>query len=186
MTTLLALLAAALSLIVTKDEVRKLLDAGISDQTIIEYIRNNGPSEPLSVDEVTELKEAGASDAVLKAMLDASRTSDAVTPSHPSRDSYTDTPRSYYSYNYYHPYPYSYYYGPSYYYAPYAYPRYYYPRSYYSYPYRYSHPYRYSTPYRYTRPYPHSVSPYRHQSPPVRQPVPRQTSPRQGGNPYRR
>ena len=173
MTTLLtAILAFTLPFTVTKEDLRKLLDAGVSDQTIIEYIRSNGPAEPLSVEDVTDLKKAGASDSILRAMLEASRTSEAMTPSHPPADrSTTTTYYSYpsYSYSSYDPYYYPYYsYYPS---LSFSYS--YYPRSYYRYPYSYAYP-RYN---HYS--YPHSVSPYRGHHPQTVQP-------RHGAGPYRR
>ena len=191
MNSLLAsLLVLAAFFNVTKEDVRRLLDAGVSNRTLVEYIKRNAPAAPLSVEDIAELKHHGASDEVLQAMLQASRTSDAVTPSHPPEDSYPSSSYSYapsystYSTPYYGPYyPSSFYYS-----YPYSYsysryyPRYYYPYHSYSYSsyYRYSHPYRYPYIYpRYTRPVPYSVSPYRGQRP---QPV----QPRQGVGPYRR
>jgi len=192
---LTAVLALTLSFGVTKQDVRKLLDAGVSDSTIIEYIRGNGPAEPLSVDDVTDLKKAGASDSVLRAMLDSSRTADAVTPgTDRSTTTYSSTYPSY-SYSSYSTYPsYSY----SSYSTPYYYPYYstyypsiyfsYYPRSYYSpyrYPYYHNHNYyNYPRYNHYPNHYPNSVSPYRGQHPQTVQPS---HPPRHGGvGPYRR
>ena len=174
-----SLLAAGLLADVGKDDVKRLLQAGIAEQTIVEFIRKNAPAEPLSVEDITELRNAGAGDAVINAMLGVSRTSDAVT-----RSSYGQPENSYsngttveesYSYPapaYYPSYSYSSYYYPSYpYYYPYYYRPYrYYPyyNNYYRYPYYnnyYKYPYssRYypSTYYRpnyyhYNRPYPSS------------------------------
>ena len=155
---LAGLLALMLSFGVRKDDVLKLLNAGVSEPTIVEFIQKNVPAEPLSVQDVTDLKNAGAGDRVIRAMLEASRTSDAVTPSHPPADSYSTTPStSYYSsYSYvpsysYAPYYYPYYSYPysSFYY--YGYPRYYYYPRYSYYPYRTCHPY-----YPYNRPVPHT------------------------------
>ena len=188
---LTALLSLTLPFTVTKEDLRKLLDAGVGDQVIIEYIRSNGPAEALSVEEVTDLKKAGASDSVLRAMLDASRASDAMTPTYP-KDRTTTTPD--YSSSYSYP-SYSYYSDAPYYY-PYAYPSYsysYYPRSYYypfyssyssyRYPYRYYNNYRhynYSSYPRYTsRPGTTGVAPYRNAHSQTVQP-------RHGGGTYRR
>lgn len=186
MTLLLtALLFISLPFTVTKEDLRKLLDAGVGDQVIIEYIRSNGPAEPLSVEEVTELKKAGASDSVLRAMLEASRASDAMTPSYPKDRATTssDDWHSYYrypSYSYYsytpYYYPYSTYYYPTYYYPSYSfssYPRSYYP---YRYPYRYD---SYSHPRYYSRPGTAGVTPYRNAHPSAAQP-------RHGVGTYRR
>src|SRR5437870_10523845 len=104
--TALFLLVASLQLLadVTKEEVRRLLDAHVSDPTIIAYVQKNGPMQPLSIEDVTELKKAGASDDVMRALLDASRPSEAVIPSPNSADGYSsestvvyDSP-GYYSY----------------------------------------------------------------------------------------
>jgi hypothetical protein len=172
---LTALLTLTLPLSITKEDLRKLLDAGVGDQVIVEYIRSNGPAEPLSVEDVTELKKAGASDSVLRAMLDASRTSDAVTPTAPKgTTTYSDS--SSYSYSY-PSYSYSYSYAP--YYYPY-YPSYpffnysYYPRSTYYYPYSSYRYYPYHSynhyPHYYSRPGFTGVSPYRHSHPQTVQP----------------
>jgi hypothetical protein len=189
---LAAVLAFTMSFGVTKEDIRKLLDAGVSDSTIIEYIRANGPAEPLSVDDVTDLKKAGAGDSVLRAMLDSSRATDAVTPSTDrSTTTYSSTSPSYSYYSSYPSYSYPSY---SYYSTPYYYPYYstyypsvyfsYYPRSYYSsyrYPYYHNHNY-YNYP-RYNH-YPNSVTPYRGQHPQTVQPS---HAPRHGGvGPYRR
>ncbi|RPH46098.1 MAG: hypothetical protein EHM91_07265 [Planctomycetota bacterium] len=159
-----------------KNDVKRLLQAGIGEQTIVEFIRKNAPADPLTVDDITELRNAGATDAVINAMLEVSRASDAVTRSSYGQpdnsysngttvvEGYAYPAPSYSSYSYY--YPYSYYPYSSYYYRPYrCYPyntyNYYYPRypysSYHKYPY-YSNYSRY--PNTYYRPY--STAPYRH------------------------
>ena len=51
---------------VTKDDVRKLLAAGISEDTIILYIHRNAPAPSPSPEDVVELKNAGASDSHAK------------------------------------------------------------------------------------------------------------------------
>jgi len=180
-----ALLALLLSFNVTKEDVRRLLNAGVSDQTIVEFIRRNAPAEPLSVEDVTELKAVGASDAVLNAMLVASRTSDVVTPAPSSRNSYSSgsttyvVPEYYPSYSYSYSYPgYSYPYYSSY--TPYYYPYYSYyyrPYSYYRYPYSYPYYNRYNYP----RTYPQGVSPYRNQHQPVRPQMTQPVQPHRGG-----
>ena len=203
-----AMLALLLSYNVTKEDVRRLLNAGVSEQTIVEFIRRNAPAEPLSVEDVMELKAAGAGDAVLNAMLEASRASEAVAPSKSSNsygDSYT-YPGTTYSYSYpeYSYAPYASFYYP-YYYYPYYYPyyyrpyRYYYPYSSYRYyPYRYPYYQHYNNNYRYPysvspyrNPHPQQVQPMRPQQQPVRpqqqsQPRPQPTQPRQGAGTYRR
>jgi hypothetical protein len=149
-----------------KNDVKRLLQAGIGEQTIVEFIRKNAPAEPLAVDDITELRNAGATDAVINAMLGASRSS--VGPSDNANgttvvDGYAyPVPAYSYSYASYPYYYYPYYYYPSrYYYRPYRYypyNNYYYPR----YPYysSYKYPYYRYPNHHYYRPY--STAPYRH------------------------
>ena len=66
---LLAGLPLAAAADVTKEDIKKLSQAGISDDVIIAFIRANGPVKTLSSDDVVELKAAGASDKVLGAIL---------------------------------------------------------------------------------------------------------------------
>jgi len=175
---------------VTKEDVRRLLDAHVSDATLISYIKKHGPVEPLTINDLTDLKKAGASDDVLQALLDGSRTSEAVVPEYGS----DAAPATYYYYPYYVPYtiypsvlalrPYSYYYS--------------YPRTYHTYPYTYStrrpyptvYPNRYYYPPSYSRP--RVAPPYRSSTPPPKvapsRPTPRPSPPQQtprGHGPYR-
>jgi hypothetical protein len=161
--TALILLATPLTLLaqVSKEEVRRLLDAHVSDATIVSYVQRNGPMDPLTIDDLSDLKNAGASDDLLRSLIEASRTSSGPqTPPAGSTVPYStesstviyDTPQ----YSYYYPsYSYSY---PAY--APY-YPTYYY-SSYYPYRYRYypshghSYPYTYSHSGNYGHPYTHN------------------------------
>ena len=53
---------------VTKEDVRKLVSAGISDNVIVQYVRTNGPVR-MTVDDLAELKKLGASDTVLSALV---------------------------------------------------------------------------------------------------------------------
>ncbi len=67
----LALLAAAPAAAfadVSKEDVRKLVAAGISDDVIVTFIRTRGPVQPMSADDLVELKQAGASEKVLAAL----------------------------------------------------------------------------------------------------------------------
>ena len=54
---------------VSKEDIKKLVAAGISDDVILTYVRANGPVDKLSPDDVIELKEAGASQVVLSAVI---------------------------------------------------------------------------------------------------------------------
>ncbi len=67
--TLLAALPFALSAQVTKEDLKKLAAAGISDEVILSYVRANGPVMKLSAEDVIELKQAGASEKVLSVAL---------------------------------------------------------------------------------------------------------------------
>ena len=50
---------------VDKEELKKLVRAGLSDDLIIGYVRQKGPLVRLSADDLLELKNAGLSDALL-------------------------------------------------------------------------------------------------------------------------
>lgn len=54
---------------VTKEQVKKLLAAGVSEDLVLAFIRQNGPVVRLSADDLVELKAAGAGDRVLSALL---------------------------------------------------------------------------------------------------------------------
>jgi len=55
----------------TVDGVISLVGAGISDDLVIAKIRKSGQAFDLSTDDMVRLKKAGASDAVMKAMMNA-------------------------------------------------------------------------------------------------------------------
>ena len=103
---------------VTKDDIKKLAENGISDGVIIAYIKANGPAPKLSADDILELKKAGVSDKVLETALASSKVvKPARTYTPPKTTTYVvqdyvptyTYPRSYY----YRSYP-GYYYCPSY------------------------------------------------------------------------
>lgn len=50
---------------VTKDDLKKLTTAGVSEQVILAYIKTNGPVVKLSADDLVELKDAGLTAKVL-------------------------------------------------------------------------------------------------------------------------
>lgn len=126
----------------TKDDIKKLATAGVSEDVIVAYVRSNGVPK-LTADELIELKNAGVGEKVLTAL--ASPSAPAAQPSQPAtrtevieqpvyRTQYVYTPSvssywcsSHYAYDACRP---SYYY-PSYYYPTYTYARPYY-SSYYS------------------------------------------------------
>jgi hypothetical protein len=66
---LLAGLPLAASAQVTKEDLKKLTAAGISDDVILSYVKTNGGLAKLSADDVIELKQAGASEKLLATVL---------------------------------------------------------------------------------------------------------------------
>ncbi|MBI3856408.1 MAG: hypothetical protein HY293_12035 [Planctomycetes bacterium] len=134
--TLLAGLPLAASAQVTKEDLKKLATAGISDDVIVSYVKANGPIAKLSADDVVELKQAGVSEKVLSVVLGAPWTAPVkervvekqVVSAPPTTTYVYDSTPYYYTPTAYY---YSDYYYPRYSYASY-YPSYYYPRSYYS------------------------------------------------------
>lgn len=62
-------LATPLLAEVTKEDIRKLAAAGISENIILSFIRVNGPVVRMSSDDLVELKAAGATDRVLEALV---------------------------------------------------------------------------------------------------------------------
>jgi hypothetical protein len=66
---ILAQLAAPAAADVGKEELKKLTQAGLSDELILGYVRHKGPLARLSADDVLELKKAGLSDALLVSLL---------------------------------------------------------------------------------------------------------------------
>lgn len=138
---------------VTKEDLKKLTAAGISDDVILSYVKSNGGVARLSADDVIELKQAGASEKLLTSVMSGVQPAPAPAPA-PAEREYATQPRTTVVYNnstpyYYTPsttyasydydyYPSTYYYGTYYpryyptYYSSYCYPRYYssYPRYY--------------------------------------------------------
>jgi hypothetical protein len=147
--TLLAGLPLALAAQVSKEDLKKLAAAGISDEVILSYVRANGGVAKLSAEDVIELKQAGASEKVLSVVLGTAPAPAPAAPSYtpaPSSE-YRSAPSTTYAYDstpYYAP-TYSTYVD-SYYSSPYYYPYYYYPRYYST---GYCYPRYYSTGYCY-------------------------------------
>ena len=65
---------------VTKEEIQRLLAAGVSDEVVLSYIRQHGPVDRLSADDLVDLKAAGAGDQVLSALLSNQAVPDADLP----------------------------------------------------------------------------------------------------------
>ncbi|HLY76180.1 MAG TPA: hypothetical protein VKU80_18920 [Planctomycetota bacterium] len=71
--TFLAALPLAVAAQVTKEDLKKLAAAGISDEVILSYIKANGGVAKLSAEDVVELKQAGASEKLLSVALGSSQ-----------------------------------------------------------------------------------------------------------------
>jgi hypothetical protein len=107
---------------VTKDEVKALLRIGTSDAVIRSYVEAHRPVQPLSADDLRDLRAAGASDDLLVFLI-----TPPVPPAAPSVTDSTGNPYGYEDYGTYYPsysYPYPYYPNYDYYYPyyPYYYP----------------------------------------------------------------
>jgi hypothetical protein len=144
---LLALVALPALADVTKEELRKLARAGVSDDVILSYVRANGPVAKLSPEDLIDLKQDGASEKLLASVLAVPAASPGPTaPQEPGRTvsgqpvyvpaptyvyeaaPYYDAPRG----AYYSSYPGYYYSHSSYYYPSYSFSYGYHPRHYYS------------------------------------------------------
>ena len=86
----------------TSDEIVKMSKSGVSDDVVIEKIKEAGLAAKPTAEHLKSLKEQGLSDPVLKAMVDA-----PVTGAEQRVTEYVYYPRRYYYPSYY---PYSYYY----------------------------------------------------------------------------
>ena len=69
---------------VDKEELKKLFQAGLSDDLILSYARSKGPVAKLSADDVVDLKKAGLSDGLLANLLRLSEPAPAPVPATPS------------------------------------------------------------------------------------------------------
>lgn len=111
---------------VTKDDVKKLQAAGVSEDVILAYVKANGPVAKLSTDDLVELKKAGVSDKLLGALTEAPAAPSQKPPlaATVEQNAYVTRPTYYYpaapTYSY-EPYTYSSYSYPSYSYPSYSY-----------------------------------------------------------------
>lgn len=62
---LTGLIPAAAAADVSKEDIKKLAAAGISDEVILTYLRTHGPVPTFTADDLVELKQAGVSERVL-------------------------------------------------------------------------------------------------------------------------
>ena len=140
---LLTLVALPALADVTKEDLRKLAVAGVSDEVILTYVRTNGPVAKLSPEDLIDLKQAGASEWLLASVLAVPAASPSpAAPQEPRRTVapqpvYTPTSTYVYGAGSYYDAP------PGAYYA--SYPGYYYPSYSFSYGYRPSHHYSHSS-----------------------------------------
>lgn len=91
---------------VTKEDVKKLVASGVSENAIVSFIRSHGPTTPLSSDDLVDLRRAKVGEKIILAMLETSRMPPGSTVAAPGTD-YTSAwidDTSWYS-------PYGYYYG---------------------------------------------------------------------------
>ena len=65
---------------VSKEEIRRLVAAGVSEDVVLSYVRQNGPVVRLSADDLVELKAAGAGDRILAALISNPVIADADLP----------------------------------------------------------------------------------------------------------
>ena len=70
---------------VTKEDIKKLSNASLSDEVIVNYIRRNRPAAELSAEELIELKRANVSDVVLKAFVEAGASAQEPSESVPRK-----------------------------------------------------------------------------------------------------
>jgi hypothetical protein len=89
---------------VTKDEIKKFLEATLSEDAIIAYIERHPPNPPICCDDITELKRLGAGDEVILALIEAEAPSAehpdyaSAADAEPSTDDYSDSPSTEYYY----------------------------------------------------------------------------------------
>jgi hypothetical protein len=98
---------------VTKEEIKKFLNAQISEDAIISYIRKHPPYPPICCDDLTDLKRSGASDDLIKALIEAETPpgqqpqyappaySDSGAEGYPDSSYYYSYPSTSYPYPYY-------------------------------------------------------------------------------------
>ncbi len=139
---LVPMIVASLSLSaaadVTKEDITKLVKAGVSDNVVLSYIQKHGPVDKLSATDLIELKEAQVSEAVLKALMQSHASRPGSSNASPvskeeDRKKEDSALKATYAYT-----------QPNYYRSSYGhhYPSYTYPHSYYGHRYRsYHHPY---------------------------------------------
>jgi hypothetical protein len=155
---------------ITKEDVKRLVAAGVSDDVILEFIRTHGPVAAMTAEDLMELKKANVSEKVLSALVAASTAPPSASPEPKENSALPYESWWYTPYGY----PYEYYYGPYFWlysgplYRRYPYRYGYTPYSYRYYPYYYHYP-RYPYGYHWTPPrheLPRTVTPHTTTPPP--------------------
>src|SRR5579859_1334941 len=84
MLTLALLIGAPLTVFadVSKEDLKKLAAAGISDGVILSYVKANGPVAKLSPEDVIELKQAGVKESLLADALSVPRPAPRPSPTY--------------------------------------------------------------------------------------------------------
>jgi hypothetical protein len=90
--TVLAALAMPAMADVTKEDLKKLARAGISEDVILSYVKANGPLARLSAEDLIELKQAGASENLLVSVLAIPATAPAYSPQPETRPIVVEKP----------------------------------------------------------------------------------------------
>src|SRR3954466_6556008 len=67
--------------VLTQQDITRLLELKIPEQTIIEKVKASGTAFVLGTDDIARLKKAGASDALITAMQSSSSTTEAASTS---------------------------------------------------------------------------------------------------------
>lgn len=70
---------------VTKEDLKKLAAAGVSDGVVIAYVRSHGPMPRMSAQDLIDLKNAGVSDKVLEQIARAEPAPKSEAPAMPVR-----------------------------------------------------------------------------------------------------
>ena len=76
----LAALPLAAAAQVSKEDIKKLVAAGVSEDVVLTYVRANGPAPRMSADDLIDLKQAGAGEKVLAALASGTTSVPAPAP----------------------------------------------------------------------------------------------------------
>jgi|SRR5579862_2177264 len=85
-TILFAAVPASLMAQSTKEDIKKLVSRGVPENVILNYIQFKGPAARLSPDDIVELKQAGATDKIIAALMEPSVPSKRASIPPPAQD----------------------------------------------------------------------------------------------------